>query len=232
MSSTTDVLPGALWATRDTDTTRPTSLARSLFGGFLIEAVLLGSLAVIAATHATPAPPEIIMQVEIPKPEAPPPPPPPPPKEIVKQKPIVQKTITRKIVMQQPKPVAPQPVVDPTPAPVIAATERPAAEAPTVATPAPAAPAHAPSAPVAMTLACPVQVSPEMPAKALAMGIQGRVVARAKIQSGKVISVEILKSTPPGVFDAAVKSAMMRYQCENNSNDIVAADQTFNFALN
>jgi periplasmic protein TonB len=228
MSATTDVLPGALWATRDTDTTRPTSLARALFGGFLIEAVLLGSLAAIAVTHATPAPPEIIMQVEIPKPEVPPP----PPKEIVKQKPIVQKTITRKIVMQQPKPVTPQPVVEPTPAPVIAATEKPSADAPAVATPAPAAPAHAPSGPVAMTLACPVQVSPEMPAKALAMGIQGRVTARATIQSGKVISVEILKSTPPGVFDAAVKSAMMRYQCENNSNDIVAADQTFNFALN
>jgi protein TonB len=231
MSSTTDVLPGALWATRDADTTRPTSLARSLFGGILIEAVLLGSLAAIAAmAQVAPAPPEVIMQVEMPKPEEPKPPP--PPKEIVKQKPIVQKTITRKIVMQQPKPVTPQPVVEPTPAPVIAATERPSADAPALANPAPATPAHAPSAPVPMKLACPVQVSPEMPAKALTMGIQGRVVARAKIQSGKVISVEILKSTPPGVFDAAVKSAMMRYQCENNSNDIVAADQTFNFALN
>src|ERR1700688_818345 len=177
MSATTDVLPGALWATRDAETTPPTSWARSLFGGFLIEAVLLGSLGVIAAmAQVAPAPPEVIMQVEMPKPEAPPPPPP-PPKEIIKQKPIVQKTITRKIVMQQPKPVTPQPVVEPTPAPVIAATERPSAEAPAVATPAPAAPAHAPSAPVAMTLACPVQVAPEMPAQALAMGTQGRANA-------------------------------------------------------
>lgn len=230
MSATTDVLPGALWATRDTDTTRPTSLARALFGGFLIEAVLLGSLAAIAAmAQVAPPPPEIIMQVEIPKPEVPPPPPPPPP-EIVKQKPIVQKTITRKIVMQQPKPVTPQPVVEPTPAPVIAATEKPSVNAPAVATAAPAP--HAPSAPVAMTLACPVQVSPEMPAKALAMGIQGRVTARAKIQGGKVISVEIIKSNPPGIFDAAVKTAMIRYQCENNSNDVVIAEQTFNFSQN
>ena len=83
-----------------------------------------------------------------------------------------------------------------------------------------------------MTLACPVQISPEMPAKALAMGIQGRVTARATIQSGKVINVEIIKSNPPGVFDAAVKTAMMRYQCENNSNDIVVAEQTFNFSQN
>ena len=83
-----------------------------------------------------------------------------------------------------------------------------------------------------MTLACPVQGSPEMPAKALAMGISGRVVARARIQSGKVVSVEIIKANPPGVFDAAVRNAMMRYRCENNSSDVVVAEQTFNFTLN
>src|ERR1700726_893029 len=82
MSATTDVLPGALWATRDTETTRPTSLTRALFGGFLIESVLLGSLGAIAAmAQVAPPPPEVIMQVEMPKPEVPPPPPP-PPKEI------------------------------------------------------------------------------------------------------------------------------------------------------
>ncbi|MDB5776538.1 MAG: tonB [Herbaspirillum sp.] len=236
MSSNSSVLPGALWATpKEADTTRPISWTRAILGGLLIEAGLLGALGAMAMTESVPVQPEIIMQVEM-APPKPPPPPPPPPKEIVKQKPIVQKTITRKIVMEQPKPVPPQPVVEPTlptPEPVIAAAERPSADAPAVATPKPASgPAHGPSAPVAMTLACPVQVAPEMPAKALAMGIAGRVVARAKIQSGKVISVDILKSEPPGVFDAAVKSAMMRYQCENNSTDIVAADQTFNFTLN
>jgi protein TonB len=171
------------------------------------------------------------MQVEMIKPE---PPKPPPVEEIVKQKPVVQKVVQRKIVMAQPKHVEPQPVepAPPTPEPVIAATPQPAPAAPAVATPAPAAPARAPAAPVAMTLACPVQGSPEMPAKALAMGITGSVRARARIQAGRVVSVEIIKASPPGVFDAAVKNAMMRYRCENNSNDIVVADQTFNFTLN
>jgi protein TonB len=173
------------------------------------------------------------MQVEVAKPEAPKPPP--PVEEIVKQKPVVEKSVPRKIVMAQPRHASPQPVIEPvpsTPAPVIAAAERPALEAPAVATPTPAAaPVRAPAS-VAMTLACPVQAAPEMPAKALAAGIEGRVVARAKIKSGKVISVEILTSEPPWIFDAAVRSAMMRYQCEDNSNEVVVADQTFNFRLN
>jgi TonB family protein len=83
-----------------------------------------------------------------------------------------------------------------------------------------------------MTLLFSVQVAPEMPARALAAGIEGRVVARAKIASGKAISVEIIKSNPAGIVDAAVRSAMMRYQCEYNSNNVVVADQTFNFTLN
>jgi protein TonB len=231
MNSNSSVLPGALWATRDEGTTRQTSWAKPIFGGFLVEAALIGVLAAIAVAQQTPVQPEVIMQVEMIKPE---PPKPPPVEEIVKQKPVVEKVVPRKIVMAQPKHVEPQPVepAPPAPEPVIAATPQPAPAAPAVAAPAPAAVASAPAAPVAMTLACPVQGSPEMPAKALAMGISGRVVARARIQSGKVVSVEIIKATPPGVFDAAVRNAMMRYRCENNSSDVVVAEQTFNFTLN
>ncbi|GAB7546059.1 energy transducer TonB [Cupriavidus sp. 8B] len=234
MHPDSNILPSALWPTGDADTTHPTSWARATFGGLLIEAVLLGILGGMAMAQKTPVALDVPMRVEMVKPE--PPKPPAPVEEMVKQKPVVQKTIPRKIVMTQPKHINPQPVPDvapPTPEPMIAPAERPSPEAAAVATPAAApAPVRTPSPPVAMTLACPVQVPPEMPPKALAAGIEGRVVARAKIKSGKVINVDIIKSTPPGIFDAAVRSAMMRYQCENNSDDVVVADQTFNFILN
>ena len=70
-------------------------------------------------------------------------------------------------------------------------------------------------------------VQPTMPRKALQSGTGGTVVARATIRGGKVVEVEILKSNPRGLFDAAVKEAMLQYGC---SGDHVA-DQEFVFKL-
>ena len=113
MSTHSNVLPGALWAAREADTTHPTSWARSIVGGLLIEAGLVGVLGSMAMAQQTPVQPEVTMQVEMVKPEAPKPPP--PVEEIVKQKPVVQQAVPRKIVMAQPRHVNPQPVIAPAP---------------------------------------------------------------------------------------------------------------------
>jgi len=70
-----------------------------------------------------------------------------------------------------------------------------------------------------------------MPPKAAREGITGSVKARATIKGGKVIAVEILASQPRGVFDAAVRTAMMQYGCSAAGEDELKADQTFDFKL-
>ena len=52
--------------------------------------------------------------------------------------------------------------------------------------------------------------------------------ARATIKGGKVVSVEILSSQPRGVFDTAVRTAMMQYGCQAGEDEI-KAEQTFDF---
>ena len=69
-----------------------------------------------------------------------------------------------------------------------------------------------------------------MPAKALREGLTGTVKARATIKGGKVVGVEILSSQPRGVFDAAVRTAMMQYGCQSGDEEI-KAEQIFDFKL-
>jgi protein TonB len=69
-----------------------------------------------------------------------------------------------------------------------------------------------------------------MPAKAIREGITGTVKARATIKGGKVIAVEIISAQPRGVFDAAVRTAMMQYGCQAAEEEI-KAEQTFDFKL-
>ena len=69
-----------------------------------------------------------------------------------------------------------------------------------------------------------------MPARALREGINGSVRARATIRAGKVVSVEILSSQPRGVFDSAVRNAMLQYVCQTGEVE-VAAEQVFDFKL-
>jgi len=163
---------------------------------------------VIEEIKKPPPPPEIVLPPP-PKLEAPPPPYIPPPEVQIATPPPPQPTIS----------VAPSPTP---PAPVTIAPVAPVAPAP----PAPAAPKA-----MAIGLACPTMVPPAMPVKAQRESISGVVRARATIKGGKVIAVEILSSPARGVFDAAVRNAMMQYGCSGAGDEEVKAEQEFVFKL-
>lgn len=159
----------------------------------------------------------IVQEVKLP----PPPPPPPPKIEKVKE-----------IPKEAPPPPAYVPPADVAPAapagPAITAVQN--TPPPPPAPPAPPAPPPAPAAPVKadIALACPKQVRPEVPAKAIDEGIEGTVKAEARIRGGKVVDVRILSG--PRVFHAAVRNAMQAYQCSSGEAEIVAT-QDFTFKL-
>ena len=156
----------------------------------------------------------------------PPPPPPPPIKEI---KP--PEVMAPKVVAPAPPPFVPPPEVAPqqTAAPAIASVATPS-PAPAVIAPPPQveAPAAAKPARSEIGVACPTQVAPEMPKRAIQDGIFGVVRAQALIREGAVREVTILSG--PRIFHAAVKAAMMQYKCTNDSGDITAT-QEFNFKI-
>jgi periplasmic protein TonB len=156
---------------------------------------------------------------------------PPPPPEIVLPPPPKLEA--------PPPPFIPPPeiqVAAPPPAPTITATTPTPPPAPVVIAPSPPAPVVAPAPPpprpavMSIGVACATQVQPVMPAKAVREGLTGTVKARATIKGGKVVSVDILSSSPRGVFDSAVRQAMMQYGCQATEDEI-KADQTFDFKL-
>ncbi len=152
----------------------------------------------------------------------PPPPPPPPPKQI--KPPEAPPT-------EAPPPFVPPPDVPPpavSTAPTIVATAAPPPAPVVIAPPPPPAPKPAANR-NDIAVACPTQVAPEMPRKALSDGIQGVVRAQALISGGQVRSVEILSG--PRVFHAAVRQAMMQYKCTNDGSGDVLATQEFNFKV-
>lgn len=167
----------------------------------------------------------VIQEVIIP----PPPPPPPPPKKIEPPKEV-------------PKPEAPPPPFVPPPdvaptvtstAPSIVATATPPPAPVVIAPPPPPAPpppAPAPPKPnrTDIGVACPTQVPPEMPRKALQDGTEGVVKAQARIKDGAVKEVTILSG--PRVFHAAVREAMMQYKCTQDAAEVLAV-QEFNFKI-
>lgn len=165
----------------------------------------------------------VIQEVTLP----PPPPPPPPPKRI--EKPVV--------VPKRPAP--PPPYVPPSEvvpqaastAPAIAASTTPPPEPPAIAPPAPppTAPVAAGPRRAAIGVACPTQVAPDMPRKALMDGIEGVVKAQIHIRDGGIQDVTILSG--PKVFHAAVKAAMLQYKCVADGSEVIAT-QEFNFHLN
>ena len=168
----------------------------------------------------------VIQEVIIP----PPPPPPPPIKEI--KPPEVR---APKVVAPTPPPFVPPPEVAPqqTAAPAIASVATPSpvpaviAPPPQVEAPAAAAAAAKPAR-SEIGVACPTQVAPEMPKRAIQDGTFGVVRAQALIREGAVREVTILSG--PRIFHAAVKAAMMQYKCTNDSGDITAT-QEFNFKI-
>ena len=161
----------------------------------------------------------------------PPPPPPPPPKQIVKApEPRAPK------VEAPPPPFVPPPEVTPqvSAAPAIASIAVPPPTPVVIAPPVPPAP-PAPPAPVRaapargeMSIACPTQVKPEMPRKALQDGTEGVVKAQALIRDGVVREVTILSG--PRIFHASVRAAMLQYKCVSEPGDVLAP-QEFSFKV-
>jgi protein TonB len=149
----------------------------------------------------------------------PPPPPPPPPKEI-KQPDMKVDAPPPPFV---PPPDTPSPVTST--APTIVSTTAPPPTPAVIAPPPPPAPPK-PNR-TDMSVACPTQVPPEMPRKAIQDGITGVVRAQAVIVNGVVKDVSILSG--PRVFHASVRAAMMQYRCVNDGE--VTATQEFNFKL-
>ena len=153
-----------------------------------------------------------------------PPPPPPPPKEIKPPEPLAPK------VEAPPPPFVPPPEITPP------TTAAPAIQSAAVPPPAPVviAPPPPKEAPVVQNarpdirVACPTQVPPEMPRKALQEGAEGVVRAEVIIRDGAVRDVQILSG--PRVFHAAVRSAMMQYKCQAGSGE-VRATQEFVFKI-
>lgn len=158
----------------------------------------------------------------------PPPPPPPPPKQIVKQP-----EVKAPKVEAPPPPFVPPPDVAPpvSAAPAIASVATPPPTPAVIAPPPPPAPpAPRPAAPARseMGIACPTQVKPEMPRKALQDGTEGVVRAQALIRDGVVREVTILSG--PRIFHASVRAAMLQYKCMSEPGDVLAP-QEFVFKL-
>ncbi|MDO8777102.1 MAG: energy transducer TonB [Burkholderiaceae bacterium] len=155
----------------------------------------------------------------------PPPPPPPPPKKV--EKPLVVPKLDA-----PPPPYVPPPDVAPqvsSNAPSIDSVATPPMGPIVIAPPPP------PAAPVAIGptrtsigLACPTQVAPEMPRKALQDGTEGVVKAQIRVKNGVIQDVTVLSG--PRVFHAAVKAAMMQYKCVSDGGEVVAT-QEFNFTV-
>ena len=164
----------------------------------------------------------IIQEVKLP----PPPPPPPPKIEKIKEAP--------KANTPPPPAYVPPPDVAPAVAPTAPAITAVQSAEP-VAPPPPAPPAPPPPAPVQaapvktdIALACPQQVKPEVPQRAIDDGIEGTVKAEVRVRGGKVAEVRILSG--PKVYHAAVRAAMQRYECHSGEGEVIAT-QDFTFKL-
>lgn len=155
-----------------------------------------------------------------------PPPPPPPPKKVETPKEVVKSEAP-------PPPYVPPPdVATPTVSSgisIASTTHVPTAPV-AIAPPAPPAPVARP-APNRndIGVACPTQVAPEMPRKAIQDGTEGVVRAQIRIKGGVIQDVTVVSG--PRVFHAAVKAAMMQYKCVSDAGGEVVATQEFNFKL-
>ena len=154
----------------------------------------------------------------------PPPPPPPPPKE--------SKPVETPKNEAPPPPFVPPPDVAPTTTSasavsIVSSTTPPPAPV-AIAPPPPPAPVHTGPTRSDIRVACPTQVPPEMPRKALQDGTEGVVKAQVTIKDGVVQDVSILSG--PRVFHAAVRAAMMQYKCVSGAGEVLAT-QEFAFKI-
>jgi periplasmic protein TonB len=156
----------------------------------------------------------IVQEIKLPPP--PPLPPKPKPREIPK--------------VETPPPPAyvPPPEVVP---PAVVAPAITAVQTQVPVAPPPPAPVVAPAAPAKVDLAvtCPKQVKPEIPQRALDDGIGGVVKAEAHLRGGKIVDVRFLSG--PRIYYAAVRAAMMKYECNSSGDAEVVATQEFSFRI-
>ena len=152
-----------------------------------------------------------------------PPPPPPPPKKVEPPKEIHK-------LEAPPPPYVPPPDIAPTTtsnAPAIVSTAVVPTAPVVIAPPPPLAPPPKPVATgpkrSAIGVACPTQVPPEMPRKALQSGIEGVVTAQIRIKSGVIQDVVILSG--PRIFHTAVRDAMLQYKCVSEDAEVVATQE-------
>ena len=147
-----------------------------------------------------------------------PPPPPPPPKEI--KPPETMKVDAPPPPFVPPPDVAPQATSN---APSITSVATPPTTTAVIAPPPVAAPPKPTPNRQDLRVACPTQVPPEMPRKAIQDGSEGVVKAQALVKNGAVQDVTILSG--PRVFHAAVKAAMMQYKCTADATEILATQE-------
>ncbi len=147
-----------------------------------------------------------------------PPPPPPPPKEI--KPPEAMKVDAPPPPFVPPPDVAPQVTSN---APSITSVATPPTTAAVIAPPPVAAPPRPAPNRQDLRVACPTQVPPEMPRKAIQDGSEGVVRAQALVKNGAIQEVTILSG--PRVFHAAVKAAMMQYKCTADATEVVATQE-------
>ena len=147
-----------------------------------------------------------------------PPPPPPPPKEI--KPPEAMKVDAPPPPFVPPPDVAPQATSN---APSITSVATPPTTTAVIAPPPVAAPPKPAPNRQDLRVACPTQVPPEMPRKAIQDGSEGVVKAQALVKNGSVQEVTILSG--PRVFHAAVKAAMMQYKCTADATEILATQE-------
>ena len=146
------------------------------------------------------------------------PPPPPPPKEI--KPPEAMKVDAPPPPFVPPPDVAPQATSN---APSITSVATPPTTTAVIAPPPVAAPPRPAPNRQDLRVACPTQVPPEMPRKAIQDGSEGVVKAQALVKNGSVQDVTILSG--PRVFHAAVKAAMMQYKCTADATEILATQE-------
>ena len=147
-----------------------------------------------------------------------PPPPPPPPKEI--KPPEAMKVDAPPPPFVPPPDVAPQATSN---APSITSVATPPPTPAVIAPPPVVAPPRPAPNRQDLRVACPTQVPPEMPRKAIQDGSEGVVKAQALVKNGAVQDVTILSG--PRVFHAAVKAAMMQYKCTADATEILATQE-------
>jgi Gram-negative bacterial TonB protein C-terminal len=80
-------------------------------------------------------------------------------------------------------------------------------------------------------VACQNLIQPAMPLKAENEGISGSVTAQVTISNTKIVKIEILKSEPEGIFDDAVRDAIMQYRCQVNNGGEGKMRQEFQFTM-